>query len=104
MVVDGAVVRHGSGKQVDGKETYTGDWHYDVMHGEGNTLRVRASRQRNTRGGRGRALSRSNIKSSTRLGVPTLWGIELTGNSMMGEETPALLVELSKRGQMALYR
>lgn len=43
MVVDGAVVRHGNGKQVDGKDTYAGEWHYDAMHGKGNMLRVRQS-------------------------------------------------------------
>ncbi|CAM9281202.1 unnamed protein product [Sphacelaria rigidula] len=35
MVMDGAVVRHGKGKNVDDQELFIGEWHYDVMHGEG---------------------------------------------------------------------
>lgn len=35
MVVDGVKVRHGTGRHIDGKEIYMGQWENDAMHGEG---------------------------------------------------------------------
>lgn len=37
-MVGGIKKRHGTGKHVDGKEKYVGQWQNDSMHGEGDRI------------------------------------------------------------------